>query len=187
MKTRSALLSTLPLVLLLACNGGSDNPPAPPLLNATKLTYTEPSTSGWRFVKVSGTGSNSDPMVFELRGPSGTAAKGAAFYVDLGSSTKVAWHALAGSTFAQAAPGFDLGNTPQLLKDKVLGGELQAGAFKKAGSADPNGGVIRIALKLASDAQWPGDVPVTVKNVVVLDGTGTTSTPTFTFGALKAE
>jgi hypothetical protein len=184
-------MGTAALVLLAGCSGGGGGSTAPAPQSANQLVYTDPAASGWRFVKVSGTGSFTEPLILELRGPAGSPIQGAACYLDLGSSPKVAWHALSGPSYVDALtnPNMGLGSEviPRIVKDKLTLNELQVGAFKKGGSADPNGGVFRVALRVAGDAQVPGDVPVVVKNTKVLDATGNTTTPAFVIGTLRAE
>ena len=188
MKTHLSILAGTSLALTLACGGGggSSTPVGP--TNATRLTYTEPAQTGWYFTKVSGTGSVTDPLVLELRGPSTPRVKGAAFFMNTASATRLAWHALNGASYVQVPANMTLGAAPQLLKDKLTGSELQVGVFQKTGDAAASGGVVRIALKLKDGSQSQGDITgITLTKTSVLATDGTVTTPAITLGALKAE
>jgi hypothetical protein len=191
MRTTHILLAGLLLGTFIACGGGGGGnpvPPAPPVY-ATRLTYAEPTTTGWRFTKVAGTGTAADPLILELRGPSQPRVKGVAFFLDLGTAPKVAWANLGPNTCIAASTNLNLGAEPRLLKDKLTGTELQAGLFQKTGDADPSLGVVSLGLKLNA-SQGPGPVVITqnANKAVVLNADGSTQTPLpIVIGTLQAE
>lgn len=171
------------LTFTVGCHKHKD--PAPPA-NATRLTYIEPSSTSWHFSKISGSGSSTDPMIFELKGPA-IPVKGVAFFGNLGQTPKIGWHALSGESYAQATQNLALGNDPKLFKDKLTGNILQVGAFQKSGTFDASKGVIRVALKLVDTLQKPGDCPIQFEKIAILLESDEIKTETFAFGSLKAE
>lgn len=178
------------LGLALACGGGgTPAPPSQPVTPATRLRYVDPPGTAWRFVKISGTGTSADPLILELRGPALPRVKGAAFFLDLGTSPKVAWVPLGQNAYATATGTLDLGAGPKLFRDRLTANELQVGIFQKTGDADPDLGLVRVALRLNGD-QSLGEVPITQEpaKAAVLSGDGTTLTPqTILLGTLRAE
>jgi hypothetical protein len=191
MRTAHTLLAGLVLGTFIACGGGgggNPTPPAPPTY-ATRLAYAEPPATGWRFTRVAGTGTAADPLLLELRGPALPRVKGAAFFLDLGAGSKVAWANLGANTFLGDPGNLNLGAEPRLLRDKLTGTELQVGIFQKTGDADASLGVVRVALKLNAN-QGPGVVAITqnANKALVLLADGTTLTPLpIAFGTLQAE
>jgi hypothetical protein len=99
------LLSFLFTATLAACGGGSDPmPPAPapaaPKAAPTGLSYTDPTSSGWRLVKDAA--STPTRLVLDLVGPAGTQTRGVGFNLKRGMG-------LAFSTFANGGYAFDTG------------------------------------------------------------------------------
>jgi len=100
------LISFLFTATLAACGGGSSTPPAsPPAPPAppvapTKLSYTDPTSSGWRLVKDAA--STSTRLVLDLVGPAGTQTRGVGFNLKRGMG-------LAFSTFANGGYAADTG------------------------------------------------------------------------------
>lgn len=191
-KALSVLISGITISLLLGCHSsGNDTPsaplPIPTAPHATKLIYTEPTSTDWHFTRILGSGSAHDPLILELRGPSNAAIQGAAFTADLGATSKATWHAFSESIYAQASSNLDLGNEPRLFKTKFANGVIQVGAFQKTGYFDPDLGVVRVALQLADANQTVGNITITPKNIAVLSDTGEITSPAFSFGTLKAE
>lgn len=171
----------------LSCGGGAD--PTQPARYASQLVYTEPSTSGWRFTKVGGSGSTADPLVLELRGTAGERVKGVAFFLDLGATSKASWAPLGTNTHVAPASAMTLGADPRLLAEKLSGNELQVGIAQKTGDADPSQGIVRVALAL-KDGQTAGVIGVTqdTQKAAVLQADGTLVTPvTILLGTLEAQ
>jgi hypothetical protein len=198
MKTITCILGTLSLVLLSACGGGGGATPTPtptptpdPVTYATTLAYQDPAASGFRLVK--NASSTNTRLVLDLVGPSGTQAKGVAFFLAT-DAAKVTWvHPtnIAGSHVV-AGTVFPLGTSPQLLKDKVQGGQLQVGLFQKGGTATTLGSaaLLTLALDLNGAAVAKGAVdlgPQSGKQAVVLNADGTQSTITISVGTLSAQ
>lgn len=174
----------------LACGGGGTAAPSsPPVTQATRLSYVDPPGAAWRFVKTGGTGTSADPLILELRGPALPRVKGAAFFLDLGTSPKVAWVPLGQNAYAGVTGTLDLGTDPRLFKDRLTANELQVGIFQKTGDADSSLGLVRVALRL-NEGQSLGMVPITQESAkaAVLHGDGTALTPqTILLGTLRAE
>ncbi len=92
---------------LAACGGGSSSPtsaPAPagppPPVAPTRLSYTDPTGSGWKLVKDAS--STDTRIVLDLVGPAGTQTRGVGFNLKRGMG-------LAFSTFASGAYALDTG------------------------------------------------------------------------------
>jgi len=101
------LLSFLFAATLAGCGGddGSAPPPPPapapaPLVAPTHLTYTDPTSSGWRLVKDAS--STDTTIVLDLVGPAGTQTRGVGFNLQRGMG-------LAFSTFPTGAYALDTG------------------------------------------------------------------------------
>ena len=103
------LLTTLALLAsLAACGGGNETPaasppatPAAPTVAApTSLSYTDPTSSGWRLVKDSS--STPTRLVLDLVGPAGTQTRGVGFNLKRGMG-------LAFATFTNGGYAFDTG------------------------------------------------------------------------------
>lgn len=102
------LLSSLVLgATLAACGGGDATPAKPPVAPPvapksapTTLSYTDPTSSGWRLVKDAS--STPTRLVLDLVGPAGTQTRGVGFNLKRGAG-------LAFATFANGGYAFDTG------------------------------------------------------------------------------
>ena len=98
------LLSFALTATLAACGGDSSDsasaPPPPPPVAPTSLSYTDPTSSGWRLVKDAT--STSTRLVLDLVGPAGTQTRGVGFNLKRGAG-------LAFSTFASGGYAVDTG------------------------------------------------------------------------------
>jgi len=193
MKTITIFPGVFLLNILFACGGGgggSGNSSPGPASPASTLSYQNPGPTGFRLVK-NATSSNTH-LVLDLIGPTGTQAKGVAFFL-AADDTKVNWGHPSGVSGTYITPGdvFPLGNTPQLLKDKVEGGQLQVGLFQKGGTATTLGDapILSLALDLKG-AAVTGAVrfgPQSGKQAVLLNADGTLSDITLSVGVLSAQ
>lgn len=116
----------LPLVLLVACGGGSPSSPPP---KATRIVYTSP-TSGAYLLLLNVDQSTDTHLVLNLLGPVGTSGRGVAFHLTAAPG-QLSWSKVNSkdAEFAQSAAfGF-------VLKTKVTSGDLQVGAFLTQTSA----------------------------------------------------
>jgi hypothetical protein len=121
-----ALAGTV-LIGMLACGGGSGGS-APAA--ASKLVYSDPPASGFRFVR-NPTLSTDTQLVLELLGPSDVLGRGVAFTLDFGSGP-VAWSKVAPTdTNYMQNLLFDLGTGVQIIETQVTSSKLLAGAFQK--------------------------------------------------------
>jgi hypothetical protein len=98
------LLSFVLTATLAACGGDSSDsappPSAPPTATPTSLSYTDPTSSGWRLVKDAS--STPSRLVLDLVGPAGTQTRGVGFNLKRGAG-------LAFSTFANGGYALDTG------------------------------------------------------------------------------
>ena len=88
-RTLSLILSGLALGLVLACGGGSNNPPASPTTStapATGLAYTDPNGTGWRLMKDAS--STPNRLILNLLGPVGLRTRGVGFNLSAPRSVK---------------------------------------------------------------------------------------------------
>ena len=107
MTNTKLLLSLVFTATLAACGGGDSTPPAtPPAPPAapkaapTSLSYTDPTSSGWRLVKDAS--STPTRLVLDLVGPAGTQTRGVGFNLRRGAG-------LAFGKFANGGYAFDTG------------------------------------------------------------------------------
>ena len=97
------ILSFALAATLAACGGdGNNTPPAPPppAVAPTHLSYTDPTSTGWRLVKDAS--STDTKIVLNLVGPSGLQTRGVGFNLKKGMG-------LAFGTFASGGYAFDTG------------------------------------------------------------------------------
>lgn len=100
------LLSFLFTATLAGCGGGDSTPPAspppppPPVVAPTHLSYTDPTSSGWRLVKDAS--STDTRLVLNLVGPASTQTRGVGFNLKKGMG-------LAFGKFASGAYALDTG------------------------------------------------------------------------------
>lgn len=184
------LLTFALLGTMAACGGGSgtETPPAPTNPNPG-LTYSALPETGWHLAGVGGRGTPLDPLILELRGPSGARVKGIAFTLGLGASGRVAWVKLGETTLHTPTANVDLGSDPRLSWERLVSGELQVGLFQKSGDADPSLGMVRLALS-ATPSATQGDLTLLQNTVMaaVLYPDGTFQTPLpIAVGTLKVQ
>lgn len=149
-----ASLTTLLLLGLIACSGGSDNPspqpnPIPTIKYASNLVYTDPGGSGYRLLR--GTSSTTGKLVLELRGPASDSGTGINFGIQTGTP-RVSFVKVSDSDveFVQSSV-FQLGNTePRLIKSVADSGVLRVSIAQKGqANARPLGNVLaRMAVQL---------------------------------------
>jgi hypothetical protein len=102
----SKLISSFALAATLAACGGDDNgtpappPPPPPAVAPTHLSYTDPTSTGWRLVKDAS--STDTKIVLNLVGPAGIQTRGVGFNLKKGMG-------LAFGKFASGAYALDTG------------------------------------------------------------------------------
>ena len=188
---KHTLIPAVALGLLAACSQGS-NPVTPAPTYASKLHYVNPAATGWR-LEADATTNDTAHLVLNLVGPTGTATKGAAFFLTC-DATKAGWGSAGGTdNYAKAGSLLSLGSAPQLFKSKLSGGDLQVGIFQKGGtaatlSASP---VVSVALDLKATTLAQGTAvslaATGAKQAIQLDATGTTQNITVTVGTLTAQ
>jgi hypothetical protein len=165
MHRSQALLLVLALALLLACGGGSNNPPANPAATvATSLAYTNPGGS-YQLVRNT-TLSTATHLVLDLTGPAAPVpARGFGLVLTLGSSTKAAWVPVTagGSNYLAEGAVFALGSAPRAIVGRTLNGgtDLQLGLFQK-GTAVPAATLGAAVLGSVALDLAPGTAPGTV-------------------------
>jgi hypothetical protein len=128
----------------------------------------------------------------DLIGPSGTQALGVSFFLTA-DANRVSWANSGGATGTYINPGtvFDLGSTPQILKDKASGGNLQAAIFQKSKTPVTYGSspILSIALNLNSGAAT-GTVSLAAtagKQAQALDGSNAPMNITINVGTITAQ
>lgn len=184
--------SILGLALTLACGGGggggggSTNPPPPPKTIADTLTYTDPSSTGFRLVRNS-TFSSASRLVLDLVGPSGT-GQGVAVILS-SDQTKVTWSTPPSASGPVANVAFSLGSGTQALVAKVTGDQLQGGAFQKPGTGAVNLAqpLLRFSLDLKSGVPVNSTVPISFVSGNQLPASGGPSNITVAVGSLIAQ
>jgi hypothetical protein len=182
------------LVLLAACSGGGggnvSNTAQPAFASA--LSYQNPGATGFRLVKNTSNSSNTY-LELDLIGPSGTQAKGVAFFLEA-DNAMVTWVHPTGASTTFTVPGnvFPTGSSPQMLMDKVVGSQLQVGIFQKGGSATMLGDapILSLALELKGTAVPKGTVGFgspSGKQAVLLNTDASLSNITLNVGTLSAQ
>jgi len=179
--------ATLALAGMLACGGGGDKKPVP----ATKLEYTDPAGTGYRFVKSSA--STPTKLVLELKGPASGTGRGVSFSVT-SDATKVSFVKVESSDpeYAQNE-AFDLGTGEyKLFKGVVDGNSLKVSVAQKgtAASDKPLGGtLVRIALEMKTSANMPQNttIPFTASDARELPSSGGSQPIAIAYGTLVAK
>lgn len=183
----------LGLGLVLACGGGGGGtpPPPPPPSVATSLSYTDPASTGYRLVKNT-TSSTPTHLVLDLIGPSGTQALGISLFLTVDSS-RAYWVNSGGAAGTYIKPGtvFNLGTTPQILKDNVSEGNLQAAIFQQSKTPVTYGSIpiLSVALDL-NNGVTVGAVSLTAttgKQSQALDGSNAPTNITINVGTITAQ
>ncbi|MDR2561389.1 MAG: hypothetical protein LBC63_06445 [Holophagales bacterium] len=180
--------ATLALAGLLACGGGGDKKPVP----ATKLEYTDPAGTGYRFVKDSAR-STPTKLVLELKGPASGVGRGVSFSVT-SDATKVSFVKVESSDpeFVQNEV-FDLGTSEyKLFKGVVDGNSLGVSVAQKGTTASDkplDGTLVRIALEMKISANMTQNTAITftASNAKELPSSGGSRSITIACGALVAK
>jgi hypothetical protein len=170
------LLGASLLISLFACGGGGggDTPNPPPASpKASGLLYTDPSGTGWRFVKDGS--STSTHLVLNLLGPSAGSGHGVAFTLAV-DPAKATWSKVvpADSEYVKNV-AYNLGSGSQFFKSRVQAGSLSVGVFQKgvAGAAVPySGPLVRVALDFVSGSAPNTAIPITVSGTQELTASG---------------
>jgi len=168
---RTLALTLVAAVAVAGCSGSGGT--------ASTLSYTNPTSTGWRLVK--DPASTSTRLVLALVGPSGTNTRGVGFNLQAGPAAR--W-----SAFSSGLPIQDTGvlelrdsmpnpNLPPDPDEYVLlngglmdGNVLTVGIFQKdrrVTAKDASQPLLRIAIELDAKAQ-PGPIPLTLKKAKVL-------------------
>jgi len=168
---RTLALSVLAALVLAGCSGSGGS--------ASSLTYSDPTTTGWRLVK--DPSSTPGRIVLALVGPSGTTARGVGFNLQAGAGAR--WATFSGGLPIQDTGVLELRNSQPdpslppdpdeyvLLNGGVMDGNvLTVGIFQKdrrVAAKDASKAWLRIAIELDAKAQ-PGRIPLTLKKAKVL-------------------
>lgn len=154
------------LVLTMAsCGGGSNAGGSDPAPVATGLVYTDPSGSGWRFLR--NASSTHTHLVLDLI-PAAGSGRGVALTLQA-DTTKVAWAKVSPGDSEYIKPGgvYALGTGTVALVGTVKGTDLVAGIFQKGrGNAASYGAssVLSVSLDLSTSGLAPGtEVSLSVK------------------------
>lgn len=169
------------LALLAACSGGGGGGGSAPA--GPKLVYTnDPSatTDDWR-VEVDPATNGTGTILLRVYGRTGTAIQGATVFLscDAGRTT---WVRPTDATDPYALEGDALDFTQgpdesvQLFKSRLIGSDLQVGAYQKTGTGTlaANKPLFSVALSPVSGAT-PGTaspVATAMRDAIYLDGTG---------------
>ncbi len=194
MKRYTFLAGTGLMLALMACGGGgggsttTSTPPAPATPTASTLTYTDPASSGWRFVKDAS--STSSHLVLNLMGPSGSTGHGVAFTLNV-DQTKATWAKVqVADTEYVKNVAYNLGTGSQFYKGKVQGNNLLAGVFQKgvggAAVAYSSGVLARVALDIVPGQAVNTAIPIGVSGSQELTGSGM-GVITIAMGTLTAQ
>jgi hypothetical protein len=165
---RTLVLSVLAALALAGCSSSSSTP--------NQLTYTDPSSTGWRLVK--DPSSSPSRLVLALVGPTGTQIRGVGFNLQAG--TAVRWASFKDGLAIQDTGVFELKNStpfvPDPYEDVLLAGGvldgnvLTVGIFQKdrrVTAKDVSAPLLRIALEIDPKGQ-AGAVPLTLKKAKVI-------------------
>jgi len=166
-----------PVLLLLACGGGSTS-----VRNASSLGYTSPTdTSSWRLVQAAS--STSTHLVLDLLAPAGASGQGVTLVLTTTPSLAT-WSFATGASYA-AVTAYP---TPVVNVASVQGANLRILVAKAPGTpvAYGTGPVLTVALDLASGAP-PGAVAVTVAQAGHLGTKAPPAPITVAVGSLQAK
>jgi len=183
--TISMIAATLALAGFLACGGGGDKKPVP----ATKLEYTDPTGTGYRFVKAAS--STATKLVLELRGPATETGRGVSFSVT-SDPTKAAFVKVdqGDPEYAQNA-AFDLGSTePKLFKGVLDGNSLKVSVAQKGNTitAKPlDNALVRIAMEMKQGIAQNTTISFAASDARELPASGGSRPITIAVGAVTAK
>jgi hypothetical protein len=152
---RTLILSVLTALALAGCSSSTSSAP-------TQLTYTDPTSTGWRLVK--DPASTPSQLVLALVGPAGTQVRGVGFNLQAGTSAR--WASFQDGLAIQDTGILELKNStpptpPDPYEDVLLGGGvlegniLTVGIFQKdrrVTAKDVTKPLLRIALEIAANA-----------------------------------
>ena len=166
---RTLVLSVLAALALAGCSSSSSSTP-------TQLTYTNPSSTGWRLVK--DPSSTSSRLVLALVGPTGTQIRGVGFNLQAGSAVR--WASFEDGRAIQDTGVLELKNStppvPDPYEDVLLGGGvmdgnvLTVGIFQKdrrVTAKDASSPLLRIALEIDPKGQ-AGSIPLVLRKAKVI-------------------
>jgi hypothetical protein len=167
---RTLVLSVFAALALAGCSSSSSSTP-------TQLTYTNPTSTGWRLVK--DPSSNPSRLVLALVGPTGTQVRGVGFNLQAGSAVR--WASFKDGLAIQDTGVFELRNStppvPDPYEDVLLGGGvmdknvLTVGIFQKdrrVTAKDVTSPLLRIALEIDPTKAAAGAVSLTVLKAKVI-------------------
>jgi len=186
-KTIISLTSATLALGFLACGGSKSTPP--PVVYATGLDYTDPSGTGYRFVKDAA--STPTKLVLALRGPASETGRGVSFSIT-SDATKAAFAKVgqADSEYAQNM-AFELGATdPKLFKGVVDGNALRVSIAQKGATATakPLGdALVRIALEIKPNIVQNTNITFTASDAKALPASGGSQPITIAVGTLVAK
>lgn len=188
-RTPSLALAGLLLSFGLACGGGSSVPAPQAAAPAASLTYTDPTSSGWRLLKDAS--STPTRLVLNLVGPAGTLTRGVGFNLKAPEGLK--FDSFPGGMLIEDAGVYQLlssaldPNEPVALVGGVKAGNLlSAGIYQKGrdqGAKDSGVPLCRIALVLDATHRPLADTSLTltvVKAKAIPEDIGSTTDDAFT-------
>ena len=181
----------LALLGLLSCSGGgdknSDPTPTPPSY-ATSLNYTNPTGTGYRFVR--GSDSTASKLILELLGPASDTGRGISFGLTV-DGAKARFVKVASTDPEDAQHGtFELGSAPQLFKAVTEGNTLRASIAQKGrGNAKALDGVLaKVAIQLQPNVAQGAIAFSATNDAKALPGANGESVPiTIAVGSLVAQ
>ena len=157
--TITSLAGSAALFSLLACSGGgggSSTPTGPTY--ATGLSYTNPTSGAYQFVK--DPSSSGATLVLDLVSTNGTPIGGVSFSLSTDTG-KIAWP---GTGAVQNGAAFNLGTAPQALVSKTSGSELQGSVSQKGTGSlvTPTASTVLVKVTLTlKGGVIPGSVTLT--------------------------